>query len=561
MNTEIELKFIVSPAIEAPLLQLLKKQQISEQRQRQLINTYYDTPAQLLRSAKMGLRVRTADNAHTQTLKTDGRVVAGLHQRPEFNVAITQETPDLALFDADIWPAEWDVSAVNAQLQPLFNTDFLRQQWLIRCEDHDEAGKPCNRFSEIELAFDQGWVIAGDRREAICEIELELISGQPRALFQLAAQLCQLGGLRQGSDSKAARGYHLAQQLALPRAGLSDHCTADMAAPMPLMAVSRKATLEQAFVQALEQALAHWQTNEALFHSALGAVTEPTYRAPLAWSALKEVRCAVDFIRQWFTLFGRQIPRKATAALRQDLLWLDEQLAVVDGLSPLAAWLEQSDVALQTRAPALFEAAEVALRPLCSAHYQALLLSPRYAQLLLTFNQWLIEQHWQGFTDAKGKQDLAAPVKRFADIQLARQWSEVKSVFVGAKPLARQNYLDQMPRVQRYAQTELALGGLYSAELCLPFRQAWQALWAQQQTLQQHDVVRRFVQKYTDSLLATANADQESVDNTEHDLTLDTELLARCEQLLSSLNAEEVHQVGQLELARHHALAQAGYWF
>ncbi|MGL5726392.1 MAG: CYTH domain-containing protein, partial [Plesiomonas sp.] len=67
MNTEIELKFIVSPAIEAPLLQLLKKQQISEQRQRQLINTYYDTPAQLLRSAKMGLRVRTADNAHTQT--------------------------------------------------------------------------------------------------------------------------------------------------------------------------------------------------------------------------------------------------------------------------------------------------------------------------------------------------------------------------------------------------------------------------------------------------------------------------------------------------------------
>ncbi|MGL5006118.1 MAG: CYTH domain-containing protein [Plesiomonas sp.] len=563
MNTEIELKFIVSPAIEAPLLQLVKKHAVSKHHQQQLTNTYYDTPTQLLRSAKMGLRVRTADNVHTQTLKTEGRVVAGLHQRPEFNVAIMQDVPDLTLFDVGIWPAKWDVSAVNAQLQPLFNTDFLRQQWLIYCEDLDENGKPCNQFSEIELAFDQGWVIAGEHREAICEIELELVSGQPRALFQLATELCQLGGLRQGSESKAARGYRLAQQVALSYTGTLARHTADIAAPLSLMAISRKANLEHAFAQALEQALAHWQTNEARFHTALCSTTgiEPAYHAPLAWSALQEVRCAVDFIRHWFTLFGRHIPRKATATLRHELLWLDEQLGVIEALSPLAVWLQQPDLALHINAPALFDAVEKALHPLSVTHYQALLFSPRYAQLVLMFNQWLIEQRWQGFIDTKSRQDLAAPIKRFADIQLARQWSEVKSVLVGAKPLARQNYLDQIPRVQRYAQTERALGGLYVAEPCLSFRQAWQRVWALQQTLQQHDAVRRFVQQYIDNVLIANKTEEVEQKTSDLQSNTATAQMTCCVSLLNSLNAEETYLVEQLEQARRHLLAQDTYWF
>lgn len=52
---------------------------------------------------------------------------------------------------------------------------------------------------------------AGEFAEPICELELELLSGDTRAVLKLANQLVSQTGLRQGSLSKAARGYHLAQ--------------------------------------------------------------------------------------------------------------------------------------------------------------------------------------------------------------------------------------------------------------------------------------------------------------------------------------------------------------
>ncbi|MGL5791002.1 MAG: inorganic triphosphatase, partial [Plesiomonas shigelloides] len=167
MNTEIELKFIVDPAMKPALYRLLQDWQTSEHRTRHLINTYYDTPAQNLRQARMGLRVRTIGEQHVQTLKTDGTVVAGLHQRPEFNVPLTEPRPELARFSEaghDIsWPTQWDLTAIQASLQPLFNTDFEREQWLVTAADG----------SQIELAWDQGSITAGERQTPICEIELE----------------------------------------------------------------------------------------------------------------------------------------------------------------------------------------------------------------------------------------------------------------------------------------------------------------------------------------------------------------------------------------------------
>lgn len=65
--------------------------------------------------------------------------------------------------------------------------------------------------SRIEIALDQGEVKAGEFAEPICELELELLSGDTRAVLKLANQLVSQTGLRQGSLSKAARGYHLAQ--------------------------------------------------------------------------------------------------------------------------------------------------------------------------------------------------------------------------------------------------------------------------------------------------------------------------------------------------------------
>lgn len=57
---------------------------------------------------------------------------------------------------------------------------------------------------------------AGDLSEALSEIELELLNGNTADLLALAGELAAHGGLRQGSLSKAARGYHRTGQSAAP---------------------------------------------------------------------------------------------------------------------------------------------------------------------------------------------------------------------------------------------------------------------------------------------------------------------------------------------------------
>ena len=134
------------------------------------------------------------------TLKIAGRVVGGLHQRPEYNIPL--DKPELALerLPAEVWPQGELPAALAEHVQPLFSTDFARERWVIR------EGK-----SEIEIALDRGEVKAGEHQEPICELELELLAGETADLLRLAHRLLESGVLRQGSLSKAARGYHLAQ--------------------------------------------------------------------------------------------------------------------------------------------------------------------------------------------------------------------------------------------------------------------------------------------------------------------------------------------------------------
>lgn len=168
METEIELKFFVFPEFSTQLLTKISEMKILQQSSRLLGNVYFDTPDQQLRQHDIGLRVRRFDDVFVQTLKTAGRVVAGLHQRPEYNVEITGQEPDLSLHPQDAWPEGLDIAALQQQLCPLFSTDFERQQWLVAMADG----------SQIEVAFDQGQVSANGKSEPICEVELELKSGQ-----------------------------------------------------------------------------------------------------------------------------------------------------------------------------------------------------------------------------------------------------------------------------------------------------------------------------------------------------------------------------------------------
>ena len=115
MDTEIELKFLVSDAV-IPLIPSLITQfakTVINKPSRSLQNAYYDTPSRELRALDIGFRTRCADTQCEQTIKLAGEVVGGLHQRPEYNLPIESNRPNLMAFNANIWPHGMQVSSVS----------------------------------------------------------------------------------------------------------------------------------------------------------------------------------------------------------------------------------------------------------------------------------------------------------------------------------------------------------------------------------------------------------------------------------------------------------------
>ena len=150
MTVEIELKFIATPAAIAELPAQLARFNSEHTAPSKLTNIYFETAENYLRSHDIGLRIRGFDDQYEMTIKTGGKVLAGLHQRPEYNVELKKPVLKLSAFPKDIWPEGCKPAALQKELAPLFRTDFTREKWVITYGE-----------SEIELGLDQGEVVAG----------------------------------------------------------------------------------------------------------------------------------------------------------------------------------------------------------------------------------------------------------------------------------------------------------------------------------------------------------------------------------------------------------------
>ena len=131
MVTEIELKYsllesneLTTPKqIEESISLLLSEHELSFVHQvKQLSNHYYDTSDLSLRKNRIALRTRGTQffgeaESFEQTIKTSGTIIAGLHQRPEYNVDIDDDRPIIALFPNTIWQSNTDINQ-NVFTQP-----------------------------------------------------------------------------------------------------------------------------------------------------------------------------------------------------------------------------------------------------------------------------------------------------------------------------------------------------------------------------------------------------------------------------------------------------------
>lgn len=286
MATETEIKLSLSPRAASrlarhPLLSPIEPQRVL------LVNIYYDTPDRRLQRERVVVRHRRKGREWLMTVKTVSTVSAGLAQRSEWEVP--GQRGEFEFSQVDDERVRSVLEAARDQLQPLFITRFWRKSWLL-----DTAGG-----GRCEVALDRGWIEAGDRREAICEVEIETLAGPLSDIFAVARALQAGLHLHPEVSSKSERAFSLLANLPL---------TASKAVPVSISAGTPTIAAFRLIAQAC---LSHLQNNE----KGVCAGSEPEF--------VHQARVAIRRLRSAIRLWEPVLP--ATFVATFDPAW--QQLA------------------------------------------------------------------------------------------------------------------------------------------------------------------------------------------------------------------------------------------
>ncbi|WP_201616071.1 CYTH and CHAD domain-containing protein [Psychrobacter urativorans] len=211
---EIELKFLVP---EARLKGLIRQAKVKSSQDIHMAAHYFDTPKQTLAKAGIGLRIRKEGDTWVQTIKAGGD---GIAARLEHNAGLDNEhiqtmldndslMPDLSIYkETSIAPvlADFKLKKLTKALTRQYVTNVQRTTRLLEDGSKDDGSENNN---SIEMAYDSGELIHGNddsQRQAIQEIEFELVSGDLEFLFATAKIWCKRYKLCLSTVTKAERG-------------------------------------------------------------------------------------------------------------------------------------------------------------------------------------------------------------------------------------------------------------------------------------------------------------------------------------------------------------------
>ncbi|QEY60115.1 inorganic triphosphatase [Pseudomonas sp. C27(2019)] len=411
MAKETEIKLRISPASLATLHQhpVLAARCVAPWQTRELLNRYYDTADFALANAQVALRIRRDGEQLIQTLKSKGASVAGLSERNEWDWTLKSNRLVLSHLNDSCWPqslAELD----KKQLKAVFSTDFKRQFAELRWQrDGIET--------VVEVALDQGLVIAGQQQEDICEVELELRAGDPAALLELALELAADVALMPCDISKAERGYRL----------FNANSYSVAAAPAEL---STEMPLDEAFAAIAWQLLGNSQR------------LAEQYRFNGHWKLLEQWLQQLVSLRALLASLGHAVPRPSSNPLRTqlDALIDDWRVRILDGAD---------DQAVREAAPLAF-ANE--------------LENTRWGLFSLEMAVWLQNQAWQTKRSARGTRQGAAALQNWL-LQFLKD--EAQALQVHRYMRQPEDIAEQAPRLERllvWLQAARHISGLVDSD-------------------------------------------------------------------------------------------------
>ncbi len=316
--TEIEVKLLLPPGAEAALEAHPAIAAAGPPRWSDETTTYYDTPARDLAALGASLRLRRRGDRVVQTLKLRG-AADGPFARGEWEWTVGDGTPEPARLAATPVAA---LGRALDRLVPVFAAEVRRGLRRLRVDG-----------AEIELVVDLGRIQAGAAEEAIREVELELISGDPAALLRFAAGLQAVLGAALGAESKSDRGWRLAT--GAPRAP----------AKQPDIPLPRDATGAAALRRIVEATLANLLANQP---AAAAGQPEGVHRMRIA---LRRLRAAL-------ALFRPHLRGTAAEQLDEELRAIGRVLGAArdwdvfcgQTLAEAAGWLPAADLAALRRA-------------------------------------------------------------------------------------------------------------------------------------------------------------------------------------------------------------------
>ncbi|MGR3249497.1 MAG: CYTH and CHAD domain-containing protein [Paracoccus sp. (in: a-proteobacteria)] len=336
-------------------------------------STYFDTADRALSAAGVSLRIRQAGMDRTQTVKSSATSSAGLFCRQEWERPAEGDLPQI---DGETPVA--DLVDPSEPLMRVFRADVTRRIWNIRAGD-----------SQIEAVLDRGDISAGDRRIPVCELELELKSGEAAPLFDLARKLDAVAPLRLAVLSKAERGHRLTQA---QRGSIK-------ARTVPL---SRDMTAADALQAILQDCLTQFRLNEDLLLDS---------RAP---EPLHQARVALRRMRSAFSIF-------------KPLLGADQARNLRDRLGRLSKELGQArdlDVLMRRADPGPLHDRILREREAAYDHVTEVLQRPETRALMLDLVEWLNCGPW--LTQSTIAEQRAQSARDFAAKALKRFRRKVK---------------------------------------------------------------------------------------------------------------------------------------
>jgi triphosphatase len=372
---------------------------------------YYDTPDLDLHARGLALRLRDAPRGRIQTVKLAAEAAGGLFDRREVEAHVMGTEPDLsAVSDPSLRALLYAETLERGRcLEPVVETEVRRTRRVLvqparagraagAAPTRDRAGHGAPD-TEIELALDVGEIRTRRGALALCELELELLRGDPCVLFDVALELQKAVDLTPVGEDKAQRGF----------SQLTGMAPAPRRARAP--ALAEDASVDDVLAAVLGDALAQMTANCA---PALAGV-DP--------EGVHQLRVGLRRARSVLALFKELVPAAPSRALRDEQRWLAGELGPARDLDVFLADLLEPLVRLRPDDGAMKRLRDeaVAARGVAYARARAALTSRRSARLVLVFGRFCAARGWREQPLSPQSARLFAPAREEGARLLARR--------------------------------------------------------------------------------------------------------------------------------------------